>query len=78
MWRDAVRQVGKRANSGITQGTTPLDRAAMALWDKALSGNVPAIKELGNRLDGKVTQAVELDADVEVNGIVRTIVYPAK
>jgi hypothetical protein len=78
IWSEAVIQAGKRADAGITQGDRLVDIAALALWDKAISGDVPALRELGDRLDGKAAQPVELNADVEVNSIVRTIVDPVE
>ena len=53
IWRDAHLQYARRGDSGITQGSTLLDKAVAAVWAKALSGDVPALKEIGNRLDGK-------------------------
>lgn len=37
-----------------------LRRIAEALLDKAEQGDLPAIKELGDRLDGKAVQATEV------------------
>ena len=37
---------------------TRIDRLAKALLDKAESGDIAALKELGDRLEGKVTQPV--------------------
>jgi hypothetical protein len=45
----------KEANE---QGITKLREVADALVAKAISGDVPAIKEIAERLDGKVPQAV--------------------
>jgi hypothetical protein len=35
-----------------------LDGAAEALYAKAMTGDVPALKEIADRLDGKVPQAI--------------------
>lgn len=40
-----------------------LDDIALALLTKAKSGDVPAIKELAERYDGKVPQAIENGED---------------
>jgi hypothetical protein len=40
-----------------------LNAVALALVKKAKEGDVPAIKELADRLDGKVTQPVSGDED---------------
>lgn len=67
----------KEANE---QGTTKLRSVADALVAKAIAGDVQAIKEVADRLDGKVPQAVvgddEHDAISVVAEIRRTIVRP--
>lgn len=40
-------------------GGDKLRKVADALVDKAMTGDVPAIKEIADRLDGKVPQSVE-------------------
>ena len=59
---------------------TKLRAVADALVDKAMTGDVPAIKEIAERLDGKVPQAVVGDADSDpinlVTEIKRTLVRP--
>jgi Family of unknown function (DUF5681) len=41
------------------KGLRDLRRVARSLLDKAASGDVPAIREVADRLDGKVAQALE-------------------
>jgi hypothetical protein len=57
-----------------------LRAAAEKLLDLAVEGNVPALKELGDRLDGKPAQAVTLSGDPEnpvmVQEITRQVVKP--
>lgn len=56
---------------------TKLRAVAEALVDKAMSGDVQAIKEVADRIDGKVPQAVVGDDDeppISVQAIVRKIV----
>lgn len=53
LWAETIRRAvvqsdGKR-----------LRKIAEALLDKAAEGDIAAIKELGDRLDGKSTQAIE-------------------
>lgn len=61
-------------------GGDKLRAVADALVNKAISGDVPAIKEIADRLDGKVPQALVGDDDEApinvVNKIVREIVRP--
>ncbi|MDP3937734.1 MAG: hypothetical protein Q8R92_06320 [Deltaproteobacteria bacterium] len=45
-------------NEANEQGGTKLRDVADALVTKALTGDVPAIKEVADRLDGKVPQGV--------------------
>ncbi len=55
-----------------------LRRIARALLAKANEGEGWAVKEIADRLDGKVPQAVIGDADEDpilINAIVRTIVH---
>lgn len=58
-----------------------LRAVAEALVNKALTGDVPAIKEIADRLDGKVPQAVVGDDDLDpirlVQRIERVVVRPS-
>lgn len=54
-WREALDRHLKRG------GRAQLDKAASLLFEAASLGDLDAIKELANRLDGRPTQAVELD-----------------
>ncbi len=62
-------------------GGTRLRAVADALVEKAITGDVPAIKEIADRIDGKVPQAVVGDNDHPGITIVgefrRTLVRPA-
>jgi hypothetical protein len=51
VWSDALRKA-------IVQGQN-LDLLAHALVEKALAGDITALKELGDRLEGKATQQVD-------------------
>jgi hypothetical protein len=56
-----------------------LNAVALALVKKAKDGDVQAIKELADRLDGKVTQPIGGDEDaapMTVQAIVRKIIDP--
>lgn len=54
IWRDTLRR------ALLAEDGKHLRAIADALVMKAASGDVPAIKEIGDRLDGKAEQAVEL------------------
>lgn len=57
-FRDALRVAVKREADSEAKGKTKLDKLVARLVEEAISGDVPAIKEIGDRLDGKVPQAV--------------------
>lgn len=57
-FRDALRLAVKRPEDAVVKGKTKLDKIASQLVEVAIGGDVPAIKEIGDRLDGKVPQAV--------------------
>lgn len=69
MWADTIRRV-------LAQDSDPnrIRRLAEALIAKAEEGDLGALKEIGDRIDGKAAQQVELtgkDGDpVEVRGYV--------
>jgi hypothetical protein len=56
-----------------------LDEMAEKLWLKAMGGDVVAMKEVADRLDGKVAQPVGGSDDlppVQIEEVIRTIVDP--
>lgn len=60
-WKAAIRRA-------LNEGDN-LDTCAKALVLAAMNQDVQALKEIGDRIDGKVKQ----DADVTVNGTVRLV-----
>lgn len=56
-WRDAIRVAVMRVHTDPKQGKK-LNALADALVNAGLSGDVSALKEIGDRLDGKVAQAI--------------------
>ncbi|NKK06733.1 hypothetical protein GFL93_12765 [Rhizobium leguminosarum bv. viciae] len=60
-----------------TGGGTKLRDVADALIAKAIAGDVAAIKEVADRLDGKVPQAVVGDDDHDPIGVVFKTIYEA-
>ena len=51
---------------------------ALRLVTKALEGDVAALKEIGDRLDGKPAQAVDVEVAVAITTIERRIVDPVE
>lgn len=58
-WSDALRK-------HVTQNPKDLAEAAQALFDKAKDGDVFAMKEIGDRLEGKPKQQVEMSGELNV------------
>lgn len=59
MWAETIRRAALQSDGAR------LRRIAEALLDKAAEGDVAAIKELGDRLDGKSMQAIESVSEVK-------------
>jgi len=53
--------------------TKKLQRIAGKLVDLAIDGNMAAIKEIGDRVDGKPTQAIGGDGDKPHELVIRVI-----
>jgi hypothetical protein len=77
IWRNAIeRALTRRSKEG---SLAEIDRLADALIDAALGMDVPALREFGDRVDGKVPQGIVGDDDESpirvVGKIVREIVH---
>lgn len=59
-FRDALRL----AIADADDNPRKLRHIAEALFDKACDGDVAAIKEIADRLDGKVAQGIDMEANV--------------
>jgi hypothetical protein len=74
-FREALDRAIKAASNDPDSKLT-LDSIAAALLAKASTGDVPAIKELAERYDGKVAQAViggdEEDPEIKVSWLARS------
>jgi hypothetical protein len=55
-WKDAIRKA-------LARDKGSLERVAIALIKEAEDGNIAAIKEMGDRLDGKAVQPVIGESD---------------
>lgn len=74
LWADTLRRACVQANGKKLRGM------AEALIAKALEGDVSAIKEVGDRIDGKVPQMIQGDEDnplTMITKIERVIVRPS-
>ena len=57
LWRDAIMRAVKRRMSGEGDPQA-LDKLASKCVDMGLEGDMQAIKEIGDRLDGRPAQAI--------------------
>lgn len=74
VWSEALRK-------HIVQNPKDLAAAAQAIFDKAKDGDVTAIREIGDRLEGKPAQVISGDAENPIElyqRIERVIVENAK
>lgn len=70
LWSDAVRMAVLREDISNGQKIKRLNIIADNLVRLAMEGDMQAIKEIGDRIDGKPKQAV----DAQVDGIVDLVV----
>ena len=70
VWSDAIRRAMARAEHDPVVGHRTLNALADRLLEKAAEGDMAALKELGDRLEGKPAQTI--DAKVE-GGLTVTI-----
>ena len=54
----------------LVQNPENADKIVAVLMEKALAGDMPAIKELLDRLEGKPAQAIQQDTNVNADVIV--------
>ena len=76
-WRDAIRLAVHRVrDGGDGQSRRALRLLAEKLVTKGLEGDVAALKEIGDRLDGKPTQAIEHGGELALRRIAEEFVMP--
>lgn len=77
LWRDAVLKAVRERDG--KKGPHLIQKAAAALVEAASGGDVSALKELGDRLDGKPHQSTTISGDPDnpmVHEVRETIVDP--
>lgn len=72
MLRVAIKEAGKK------DGTTKLREIADKLVEKAIEGDMQAIKEIADRLDGKAMQQVQAEHTGDMSILFKTIYETAK
>ena len=78
-WRDAIglavkEVITERTEGGRRKKTKALRLLARKLVAAGLEGDVSALREIGDRLDGKAMQGVDLKMDITITGIERRII----
>ena len=62
-WRDAIRMAVHEVRGAGKSKVKALRMLANTLVDKALDGDVSALKEIGDRLDGKPAQSMAVTGE---------------
>lgn len=71
-WADCIREAAEE----VIDGKQIKKHAAKALVKEVLKGNVPAIKEFGDRIDGKAKDHVDVtSAGEKVSGFLIQVVH---
>lgn len=77
VWREAVMRAVARRNS--KKDPQAIEKLADSLVAKGLDGDVSALKEIGDRLDGKPSQGVDISGGMNLTvEIVRFADKPAQ
>lgn len=71
IWRDAVMRAVRRNDP--EDGKPKLEKLADSLVKKALDGDCVALREIGDRLDGKATQAVEHSGSITLGSLIEAL-----
>lgn len=78
VWTAAIQRALEARGTRLEQKNA-LDELAGTLLDKAAEGDMSALKELGDRLDGKPAQALIGDSGadpIQLSAVIRKIVDP--
>lgn len=76
VWRAAIERALERRSASRTDGIREIDALADELLKLVAMGDLGALKEFGDRMDGKPAQAIVGDDDappVSVKGIVELV-----
>jgi hypothetical protein len=58
VWNAAIKRALERRSASRTDGIKEIDALAEKLLDLVAAGDLPALKEFGDRMDGKPAQAL--------------------
>lgn len=70
VWRAAIDRALERRTISRKDGIKEIDALADKLLDAVATGDLPALKEFGDRLDGKPAQAVEMSGELDISRLV--------
>lgn len=77
VWRAAIEAALERRTQSRVDGKKEIDALAEKLLDLVSAGDLPALKEFGDRMDGKPAQAViggdDDDPPVKMKGVVELV-----
>ena len=76
-FRDALRKALASYKTGTIKRKKALHHVAKSLINKAIDGDIAAIKEIGDRLDGKPAQAITGPQGEPISLVERVIVVQA-
>lgn len=65
VWRAAIERALERRTQSRTDGIKEIDALADKLLTLVAAGDLPALKEFGDRIDGKPAQAIVGDSDAD-------------
>ena len=79
-WRDTLRKLSREVQLDPDDGKRRrrLETMGRALFNRAVDGDVTAAKEIGDRLDGKPAQALDVSMAVAITRIEHRIVDPVE
>ena len=72
-WQTAIDNALNKRTASRKDKLNALDVLAEKLLERADEGDMTALKELGDRIDGKPSQAINLDASLNHSGSIERI-----
>ena len=70
VWRAAIDRALERRTVSRADGIKEIDALADKLLELVSTGDLPALKEFGDRMDGKPAQAVEMSGELDISRLV--------
>jgi hypothetical protein len=76
VWRAAIDRALERRSKSRVDGIKEIDALADKLLELVATGDLPALREFGDRMDGKPAQAIVGDAEadpIQVAGVIKLV-----